>query len=169
VNKTNQFTIASLFILVTAFMSIPITLAQTEWDYCKISAYGTGLDDYSTSTSNQDRLAFTVVEPPSGSNITNTVEVKDNASGENYTINLAVGERVYIDYQYRIVTENYQTPTSDPDILIIFYEGEVAQVTINNIDVPEFPIILIVPLFMAATLMAIVYRRKNISQTKTAN
>jgi hypothetical protein len=169
VNKTNQFTIASLFILVTAFMSIPITLAQTEWDYCKISAYGTGLDDYSTSTSNQDRLAFTVVEPPSGSNITNTVEVKDNASGENYTINLAVGERVYIDYQYRIVTENYQTPTSDPDILVIFYEGEVAQVTINNIDVPEFPIILIVPLFMAATLMAIVYRRKNISQTKTAN
>jgi hypothetical protein len=169
VNKTNQFTIASLFILVTAFMSIPITLAQTEWDYCKISAYGTGLDDYSTSTSNQDRLAFTVVEPPSGSNITNTVEVKDNASGENYTINLAVGERVYIDYQYRIVTENYQTPTSDPDTLIIFYEGEVAQVTINNIDVPEFPIILIVPLFMAATLMAIVYRRKNISQTKTAN
>jgi hypothetical protein len=169
VNKTNQFTIASLFILVTAFMSIPITLAQTEWDYCKISAYGTGLDDYSTSTSNQDRLAFTVVEPPSGSNITNTVEVKDNASGENYTINLAVGERVYIDYQYRIVTENYQTPTSDPDILVIFYEGEVAQVTINNIDVPEFPIILIVPLFMAATLMAIVYRRKNISQTKTTH
>jgi hypothetical protein len=169
VNKKNQFTIASLFILVTAFMSIPITLAQTEWDYCKISAYGTGLDDYSTSTSNQDRLAFTVVEPPSGSNITNTVEVKDNASGENYTINLAVGERVYIDYQYRIVTENYQTPTSDPDTLIIFYEGEVAQVTINNIDVPEFPIILIVPLFMAATLMAIVYRRKNISQTKTTH
>lgn len=168
-NKKNRFTIASLFILVIAFMSIPLTLAQTEWDYCKISAYGTGLDDYSTSTSNQDRLAFTVVEPPSGSNITNTIEVKDNTSGENYTISLAVGERVYIDYQYRIVIENYQTPTSDPNLLIIFYEGEVAQVTINNIDVPEFPIILVVPLFMAATLTAIAYRRKNISQTKTTN
>ena len=151
-----------MFLLVMALMTFPLTLGQTQWDNCKISAYGLSVnfEDYSSSTSNQQRYEFTVANPPEGSNIINTIEVMDDSSGQNYTINLQEGQRVYVNYQNWGPSVNTQTPADDQDYLIILYEGGVEEVQINRVDIPEFPIALIVPLFMTATLLALVYRRK---------
>jgi len=81
-------------------------------------------------------------------------------TGENYTQNLSEGTVVYVEYQFRSPIQNSQNPASEPDYYVIFYEGEVASVTINRVDIPEFSSILIIPLFLAATLLALFYRRK---------
>ena len=166
-NKKIGFIFVSTLFLVTALMYFPLTFAQDRyWDYAKISAYGTNLDDFATSSTNTERFAFTVVVPPSGSEIANIIEVMDNDSGENYTITLLVGERVQVNYQNANPTENSQNVASEPQHYIISYEGPVSGITINTVEVPEFPPILMVPLFMAATLLALVYRRKRSSQNK---
>ena len=157
--KKIAFSVVSALVIVTA-LCIPFAFAQTYWDYAKISAYGTNVDFYETSTSNNQRYAFTVVAPPSGSEITNMIEVMDNDSGENYTITLPVGQRVEVNYQYANPTQNTQEPAEQPEHFIISYEGPVSGITINAVDIPEFSPILIVPLFMAATLTAIIYRGK---------
>ncbi len=160
-NKKIRFIVASTLFLVTALMCVPLTFAQgTYWDYAKISAYGTNVDFFETSTTNTERYAFTVVVPPSGSEITNMIEVMDNDSGENYTINLSVGQRVEVNYQLANPIHNTQELAEQSEHYIIYYEGPVSGITINAINIPEFPPILILPLFMTATLLALVYRRK---------
>ena len=159
-NKKIGLSVASALFLVTAFMCVPFTFAQREWDYAKVSAYGTYYDDFLTSTTNTERFEFTVAVPPSGSEITNTVEVRDNDSGENYTITLQIGNVVRVDYQNTSPLVNRVDQTPGSLNYIIDYEGDVASITINAIDIPEFPSILLVPLFMTVTLLAIIYRRK---------
>lgn len=161
VNKKTRF-LFSTFLIGLAFMSFSIVLAPTEWDTCIISAYtvAASFDDYSTSTSNQDRFEFTVANPPEGSNITNTLFVMDSGSGENYTINLEEGQRIYVNYQTWNPSVNTQTPAEDSDYLNILYDGGVLEVQINRVDVPEFSPILIAPMFVIATLLAIIYRRR---------
>ena len=166
-NKKIGFIFVSTLFLAAALMYFPLTFAQDRyWDYTKISAYGTNLDDFATSSTNTERFAFTVVVPPSGSEINNIIEVMDTASGENYTINLSVGERVQVNYQNANPTENSQDVASDPQYYIISYEGPVSGITINSVEIPEFPPILILPLFMSATLLALIYRRNRTSQDK---
>lgn len=160
-NKKSRF-LFSFFLVCLVFMSFSLVLAQTEWDVCEISAYGLAVnfDDFSSSTSNQDRYEFTVANPPEGSNITNTIFVMDSSSGQNYTINLEEGQRVLVNYQTWNPSVNFQTPADDPDYLVILYDGGVEQVAINSVDVPEFAPFLIAPMFIVATLMAIIYSRK---------
>ena len=166
-NKKIGFSVVSTLLLVTALMCVPLTFAQgTYWDYAKISAYGTNVDFFETSTSNTQRIAFTVVTPPSGSEITNMIDVMDTDSGENYTINLSVGQRVEVNYQMANPIHNSQEPAEQSEHYIIYYEGSVSGITINAVNIPEFPPILIVPLFMTATLLAILYRRKRTTQIK---
>ena len=159
-NKKIGFSVVSTLVLVTVLLYVPLTFAQTYWDYSKVSAYGTNVDFFESSTVNSERFAFDVVEPPSGSNITNTIEVMDNDSGENYTITLSVGDTVQVNYQNANPTQNSQEPAAESQHFIIYYEGPVADIMVNTVDIPEFSLILIVPFFMAATLLALVYRRK---------
>jgi len=155
--------------LVTALICVPLTFAQISWEYCKVSVYGTNLNDYSDSSTNTERFQINVATPPSGSEITNTIEVRDTNRGEEYTETLSVGDIVFVNYQNSNPIQNTINPASESGYWIISYEGEVSSVTINAIDIPEFPPILIVPLFMTATLLAIVYRRKRTSQSQATD
>jgi len=158
VNKKIGLLSISILILVIAFVNVTSTFAQVHWDYCKLSAYGTNVAE--EVIGEIERTVFNVVEPPTGSDITNTVEVTDYATGENYSLNLPVGISVTIRYE-GINPINYtMVPASESNHYIIYYEGEVVRVAIAGTDVPEFPPILIVPLFMTATLLALIYRRK---------
>ena len=160
-NKKSGFSVALILFLFSALVCVSLTSAQVKnWDYCKISAYGDRLNDYSESTSNNERFEFYVAAPPTGSNITNTIEVLNYDTGENYTQNLSANNVVYVDYQFRNPIQKSLSQAAEPDHYVIIYEGEVAAVTVNRIDIPEFSPILILPLFMTATIMALIYKRK---------
>jgi len=159
-NKKIGFIVVSTLFLVIALFSAPLTFAQIPWDYCKVSAYGTNLVEFE-GTSNPYRYEFTVAALPSGTEITNTVEVMDYDSGENYTINLSIGNIVRVTYDNVNPISNIIVPASESLHYTFDYEGPITSVTVNAIDVPEFPPILIVPLFMTATLLSIIYRRKH--------
>lgn len=138
-----------------------MTYAQVNyWDYCRISAYGTNLDDFSSSTVNTERYQITIVAPPQGSEITNTITVTNYDTEENYTQNLSEGDVLLVDYQNLVPIRNRVDPASESNYFIIDYEGEVGGVTINTIQIPEFPLIIVGPLFVIATLIALVYRKK---------
>ena len=155
--------------LVTALVCVPLTLAQIRWDYCKVDAYGTNLNDYSDSTTNTERFSFTVATPPAGSEITNTIEVRNNDGSGNFTETLEFGQTILVDYLNSVPSRNNVDPAAESNYFIIDYEGEVSSVTINSVDIPEFSTILIVPMFIAATLLAMVYRRKRTSQNQTTD
>jgi len=167
-NKIGLLFFCTLF-LVTALVCVPLTLAQIRWDYCKVDAYGTNLNDYSDSTTNTERFSFTVATPPTGSEITNTIEVKNNDGSGNFTEILEFGQTILVDYLNSVPSRNNVDPAAESNYFIIDYEGEVSSVTINSVDIPEFSTILIVPMFIAATLLAIVYRRKRSSQNQTTD
>ncbi len=149
-------------LLMTISISAPLTFAQVDyWDYCKISAYATNLNDYSTSTVNTQRYEFTIADPPAGSNITNTIDVRSDNTGENYTRNLSIGDVVYLNYEFLNPTRIEVNPDTG-NYYIVYYEGEVFDLSINTELIPEFPPILIAPIFIIVTLIAIIYRRKSI-------
>ena len=160
-NKKIGFSVALTMVLFISLVCVSLTFAQVKpWDFCKISAYGDRLNDYAESSSNNERFEFYVADPPTGSNITNMIEVMNYDTGENYTTNLSANNVVYVDYQFRNPIQLSLSQASEPDHYVIIYEGEVAAVTVNRIDIPEFSTILIVPLFISATLIAMLYRRK---------
>ena len=146
--------------LITVSISVPLTFAQVDyWGYCKISAYVTNLNDYSTSSTNTHRYEFTIAEPPSGSDITNTIEVRNDDTGENYTKTLSIGDIVYLNYENINPTKINVNPATESNYFIVDYEGEVLDLSINNILIPEFPSILIVPMFIGLTLLVLFYRK----------
>ena len=55
-NKKIGLLLFCTLFLVTALVCVPLTLAQIRWDYCKVDAYGTNLNDYSDSTTNTDSI-----------------------------------------------------------------------------------------------------------------
>jgi len=159
-SKKIGFVVASTGFLVIALFNTPMLFAQISWDVVQISAYGTDLVQGDTIA---EQLSFIVVAPPPGSEITNTMYVLNEDSGENYTKTLSPGDFVgitYIDYSPSIET----TAGSEPNHWIISYDGGARSARINYTDIPEFSPILIVPMFIAATLLALVYRRKRTSQ-----
>jgi len=145
----------STLVLIIAFLIVSLTFAQDEWDYCTISAYGTFLEE-----PGEYGFTFITADPPTGSEIPNTIYVVRYSSGENYTNTLSSGDRVQVSILDAVVDIMDFTETSEPDHFIITFEGEARYVRLNQVDIPEFPPILIVPLFMTATLLALIYRRK---------
>jgi hypothetical protein len=154
----------SILIFVSIIFSTSLTSAQSGWNYCKIDAYGTNLNDYSDSSTNSERYEFTVATPPSGSEITNTIEVSDFSSGENFTETLTPGQVVYYNYQGSVPSTNRVTAASEAGFWILEYEGDITDITIDNTAIPEFSSIIILPLFITVTLLAIIYRRKHTLQ-----
>ncbi len=149
--------------LITVSISAPLTFAQVDyWGYSKISAYVTNLNDYSTSSTNTHRYEFTIAEPPAGSNISNTIEVRNDDTGENYTMNLSAGDVVYLNYENINPTTIQVNQATETNYFIVDYEGEVLDLSINSVLIPEFSSILIVPMFIAVTLLALFYRRRRI-------
>ena len=167
-NKKIGFIVASSLFLVFVLFNASLTLAQPDiWDYVNVSGYGTLVGEEGETS-----FRFIVVTPPAGSEITNTAYV-ERTSGlpvENYTRPLLPGEEIYIVHsRVDVPIVRSITPASEPDHFNILFEGQARYVQIDSIWIPEFPTILIVPLFMTATLLAIIYRRKRTSQNQTTD
>jgi hypothetical protein len=107
-------------------------------------------------------ISFTVAALPQGLEILNMVNVSRD-SGETATRNFLPGDIVSVFYIDAITLNIVET--SEPDHFAIIFDGSVQSVNINSEYIPEFPPILAVPLFMTATLLALIYRRKRASQT----
>ena len=153
--------VAGTIFLVIALFNVPLIFTQAQfWDYCHIDAYGIEAEDELEVKS----LSFTIVAPPTGSDIPNTISVRNNNSGENYTDTLVPGDKIYVIYEDAITKELEDAPVEDH--FTIFYEGSATYVSINSVIIPEFTSILIIPMFMIATLLAIVYRRRRTPQLK---
>jgi hypothetical protein len=160
-NQIIALIISSTFFLLIILLSVPLTFAQFEiWDSVSVSAYGTDVDEFGSY------FTFTVVAPPQGSEITNVINMS-RVGGENYTFNCSPGDLVAVWGQDVNIMEIM--PASEPNHFTIIFEGTAQNVNINNANIPEFPPIFAVPLFMTATFLAIIYRRKRISQTKSAD
>jgi hypothetical protein len=161
-NIKNKVIIASILILAMIPLVVSNTFAQIYWPSCKISAYGNNVDFYTTSTTNQNRYQFTVRAPPEGSNITNTIEVANDDTGENYVETLSPGDVVYVNWIGISPTVNEYTPGEQMGYYSFLYDGAVAEVQINSIQIPEFSSTFFVILFMVIPLIAIIYSKKRI-------
>ncbi|MBT8172181.1 hypothetical protein KJN74_04860 [Candidatus Bathyarchaeota archaeon] len=166
-NKKMLFCIVSTLFLVIALFSAPLTYAQRHWDYCEVSAYVTNLELFGTG--DLYYINFNTATPPTGSEITNTIYVINYDTGENYTKNLGVGDFVSVRYDNFVPDTNILLPAGDSVHTTIYFEGEVVNVDLNYTSIPEFSPILIVPMFITATLLAIIYRRKRTSQNQTTD
>jgi hypothetical protein len=163
VNKKKVFFFSSILILAVTFLCSSLTFAQElrYWDYCKVSAYGYNFAEMETGDIRT--TSFNVATPPSGSDITNTVEVINYDTGENYTKTFSIDDAIIIRYDNYPPLNYTATEAAESNHYIIYFEGSVANVSIRGAAVPEFPPILIVPLFITATLLALIYRRKHSS------
>jgi hypothetical protein len=155
-NRKIKFATFSVLILVLVLYCIPISFAQNEWDYCIISAYGTNLVEGETSPQS---FKFTVVAPPTGMEIPNTISL-ERGTEENYTYDLLPDDEVDLNYIDAEIDTYSFVQSSETDHFIILYEGEARTLRVNRQVIPEFSSILVAPLFLAVTLLAIIYRRK---------
>ena len=58
---------------------------------------------------------------------------------------------------------------SEANHFIITYEGESRSVTINRRQIPELSLVLMLPMFIGATLLALIYSRKRTSQNQATD
>jgi len=157
-NKKIGFIFGLILLLVNILFSAPLAFSQTAvWHSVKISTCGKNVIENNLLGAS---LEYTIVAPPSGSEITNLISATNVESGENYTVNLSPDERVALIYAYVIVDKIIVEPIPESTNYIIEFEGEAWSLMINGSTIPEFPPILIAPMFMIATLLALVYKRK---------
>ena len=159
-NKKKMFFISLLLSLTITFIFSSLVFAQVMrfWDNCKVSAYGYNFAEMETGEIRS--ISFNVGTPPTGSDIPNTLEVTDYVTGENHSITLSIDDPIIIRYDSYPPITNTATPGEDSSHYIINFEGAVVNVTIRGDVVPEFPPILIVPLFIISTLIVLIFRRK---------
>ncbi len=160
VNKKIELIVVSFLFLVIVLQSAPLAYTQYTiiYDWCKVSAYGTDLEE---GPSTGQSFIFIVADPPSGSNLSNEIWVHSLLTDENYSTTLSPGDRVEIRHMYGIVESKSLDPASETGYFNILYVGEASDVRINYDQIPEFQTILIVPMFITATLLALIYRRKH--------
>ena len=155
--KIGLSVVCTIFLVIVLF-NVPSMFAQERtWESCKISAYGTEVEE----EFEVNLIRFTAVVPPTGSEITNTIEVMDSVTRENITITLSEGDRVSINYE-DVIYQNVEVAPEE-DHYTITYEGGATFISVNSTEIPEFSSIVIIPMFMIATLIALVYRRKRSS------
>ena len=162
--KILRFACVATLIFVVGSFAFSLTFAQQEWwDYVTVSVYGNEYDDlagYSFFSGCQ----FTVRTPPSGSEITNTVYVLDDETGENYTETLSAGDIFYLRWDNYSPIVNEINEAEEDGYYTFVYEG-TARIEINSQFIPEFPAFLVIPMFMAATLLAIFFNKKRSSHS----
>jgi len=146
-NKKIGFVVAStLFLFVV--LCTPLAFAQEGYTTVEVNVQCT---DYYFWAGNL--FDFEVITPQSGT--PNTIIASD--ADHTYTINLVPGDLVVVRVEG--ITSEVMTYTEASGHLL--YSGPADSVTVNEVEIPEFPSFLIVPVFMIATLLAaIVLRRK---------
>ena len=161
--KTGFIVVSTVLLIITLF-NVPSIFAQEQiWEDCQVIAYGTNIfEDHEVES-----FTFTAAAPPAGSEIPNTISVMDLDTGENHTITLSAGDNVLVIYRDPI--NKYIEVAAEAGHYTILYEGAATFISINSAAIPEFSSILIIPMFMIATLLAIAYKKKRISQAKTTD
>jgi hypothetical protein len=155
-NKKIGVFVASSFLVITILLCVPLVSSQ-DWDWCIVSAYGTIEIEAEIPVGS---ITFTVANLPTGTTVTNTMSVSKDSTGDNYTITLNSGDRVIVTWLDMSPSVYTTLQGSEPSYKFINFEGRVWAATVNGAQIPEFPAILITPLFIALTLLAILYRRK---------
>ena len=146
------FIVASTLFLVIALFNAPLTFAQP-WDWCVVNAQSTDL----VTDETDGFFSFTVISPDPGT--TNSISAAI-FGGENYEELLSPGDTVVVRYTEFVADDLVVFPESGH----VIYQGPADSVTINGTLIPEFPLFLVLPLFMTATLLAtIFYRRRHFS------
>jgi hypothetical protein len=147
-----------LIFSITAF-NIQNVFSQVAWYSVKVSAYGTNLIENNLGGAS---LEFTVADPPTGVDVSNTMCGVLSDNDQNYSVNLNPGENIIVTYTGNAVVDRISLVDGpDSGYYIIEYEGEAGWLYVNGAQIPEFSPILITPLFMVTTLLAIVYSRKH--------
>jgi hypothetical protein len=143
-NKKIGFVVASTLFLI-AVLSTSLAFGQP-WETCELNCQG------ETITTATGYFSFYAVPPRP--DIPNKVTV--TGGGKTYTWDLVPGDLVIV---HGYVATDLQTSADH-----VTYQGPADSVTVNAVEIPEFPSFLILPLFMIATLLAaIVLRRKRTS------
>ena len=149
------------FMLVIILVVIPLTIAQG-WVDVKISAYGTAVyTPYAEHISGGATMEFTVVAPPEGLDVANSISACDPQTGEICTQNLQPGDYVYIGVPKLGVDSCTIEECSESQHYLINFEGQASMLLVNATIIPEFPIALMIPFFILATLLALIYRNKH--------
>ena len=152
--------LVSAMALFTLLSSARMVFAQP-WDACIVSSHVTDLEVDETN----GFFSFTAVDPLSPG-VVNFVSVANYAKDESHAMNLSQGDAVVVSYT-DFAADDLSVSPIEPGLDLIYYNGPADSVTINTVEIPEFPSFLILPLFMIATLLAaIVYRRTRTSQVK---
>ena len=147
--KTILLATYALFLIIVLSHGT-LVFAQT-WTTCVVNAQTT---DFVVDETN-GFFSFTVISPDPGT--TNTITAMKFGSSESYEGSLSPGDTVVV--RYTGLTANDPVYSSGSGYL--YYQGPADSVTINETEIPEFPLFLILPLFMIATLVAVIgYRRK---------
>lgn len=129
-----------------------LVLAQT-YGYCYVVTYGTDLVDDTVN----GILSFNVTSNGNGTSI--IVQIWDGGF-QQYLEILETGDIVLIDYKDCNVTYKSIQEVS-PDEYLIGFTGEANSVTINATEIPEFFSLVVLPVFILATLLvAILHKRK---------
>ena len=152
------FTLSFFLIMILASLPLIFSQQDEEWDWCIVSAYGINFEESGDPVGS---FSFIAAPPPAGSDITNTVAVTNDETGENHNVTLNSGDQLLVSFLGSSPSLYSINPGSEPDHYIIRYEGWGRYVRINGISIPEFSPILFVPLFIALTLLVIIHRRKN--------
>jgi len=153
--------VISSLILGVVLLSVPLTFAPLHFDYITVSTYT------SEYTSGEVAFTFKATAPPSGSEIPNTINLVNYGNNENLTVNIQPsGDLIVFSGEAPSISLE---PALEPDHFIMSFDGPTARVTINTETIPEFPPILIIPMFIITTLLAIIYKTKRTSQSHTTN
>ena len=148
-NKKIGIIIASTLFLVIALFNAPLTFAQDGYA-CIIDVKCTNLVTDETN----GFFSFTVSTPDTGTY--NRILAVNMSTAEEHVRNVTLGDTVVVSYSFFYVTDLDYSPESG----ILKYSGPADSVTINATEIPEFPPAIIIPVFMTATLLAIIYRKK---------
>ena len=144
-NKKIGVAVASTLFLIVV-LSTPLTFAQG-WTSCELNAQS---EDF---VANDNGFSFWVISPVHPT--PNTIEVSGSAGSYNW--HLSPGERVVVSLSHF----NTETVSFSEASGHVVYSGPADSVTIDEVEIPEFPSFLILPLFIIGTLLAaIVLRRK---------
>ena len=147
------FVVASALLLMLV-LSTSLAFAQT-YDWCVVNAQSTDL----VVDEANGRFSFTVISPNPGT--TNSISAV-KYGGESYEEFLSPGDTVVVRYTGFVADDLVVFPESGH----LIYQNPADSVTINTVEIPEFPswTLMLVALTVVAVAVAI-YKRKLKPQT----